>query len=51
MAGRFFAWVTDGMTDEHRAVLERTAPSPVVTVLARTFGHRYYEDVAPTWRA
>jgi hypothetical protein len=25
-------------------------PSPVVTVLARIFGRRYYKDVAPTWR-
>ncbi|NEK58721.1 hemerythrin domain-containing protein [Geodermatophilus sabuli] len=51
VAGRFFAWVTDGMSDEHRAFLRRTVPSPVVTVLARTFGRRYYKDVAPTWRA
>lgn len=50
VAGRFFAWVTDGMSDEHRAFLKKTVPSPVVTVLAKTFGRRYYKDVAPTWR-
>src|SRR3712207_3839368 len=51
VAGRFFAWVTDGMSDEHRAFLEKTVPTPVVTVLAKTFGRRYYKDVAPTWKA
>jgi DUF438 domain-containing protein len=50
VAGRFFAWLTDGMSDEHRAFLKKTVPSPVVTVLAKTFGRRYYKDVAPTWR-
>jgi hemerythrin-like domain-containing protein len=51
VAGRFFAWLTDGMSEEHRAFLKKTVPSPVVTVLARTFGRRYYKDVALTWRA
>lgn len=50
VAGRYFAWLTDGMTDEHRAFLTKTVPSPVVTVLAKTFGRRYYREVAPTWR-
>jgi hemerythrin-like domain-containing protein len=51
VAGRFFAWVTDGMSDEHRAFLKKTVPTPVVTVLARVFGRRYYKTVAPVWRA
>lgn len=50
VAGRFFAWLTDGMTEENAAFLKRTVPSPVVTVLSRVFGRRYYEEVAPTWR-
>ncbi|TFV65547.1 UNVERIFIED_ORG: hemerythrin domain-containing protein [Bacillus sp. AZ43] len=50
VAGRFFAWLTDGMSDEHRAFLRATVPAPVVTVLAKVFGRRYYKDVAPTWR-
>jgi hypothetical protein len=50
VAGRFFAWLTDGMSDEHRAFLKQTAPTPVVVVLAKTFGRRYYRDVAPTWK-
>jgi hemerythrin-like domain-containing protein len=51
VAGRFFAWLTDGMSDEHRAFLKKTVPTPVVVVLARTFGRRYYRDVAPVWQA
>ena len=50
VAGRFFAWLTDGMSDEHRAYLKSTVPTPVVVVLARTFGRSYYRDVAPVWR-
>jgi hemerythrin-like domain-containing protein len=50
VAGRFFAWLTDGMPDENRAFLERTVPRPVVVVLSRVFGRRYHKEVAPTWR-
>jgi hemerythrin-like domain-containing protein len=50
VAGRFFAWVTDGMSEEHRAFLKQTVPTPVVVVLSRTFGRRYYRDVAPVWK-
>lgn len=50
VAGRFFAWLTDGMTPENRAFLKRTVPTPVVTVLSRVFGRRYHKEVAPTWR-
>lgn len=51
VAGRFFAWVTDGMSEEHRAYLKATVPTPVVVVLSRTFGRRYYRDVAPVWKS
>ncbi len=51
VAGRFFAWLTDGMPDENRAFLKQTVPTPVVVVLSRTFGRRYYTEVAPTWRS
>jgi hemerythrin-like domain-containing protein len=51
IVGRFFAWLTDGMSEENRAFLKKTVPTPVVTLLSRTFGRRYYKDVAPTWRA
>jgi hypothetical protein len=49
VAGQFFAWVTDGMRDEHRAHLRETVPAPVVFVLSRTFGRRYRRDIAPVW--
>lgn len=50
VAGRFFAWLTDGMSEEHRAFLEETVPKPVVAVLSKVFGRRYHREVAPTWR-
>ena len=50
VAGRFFAWLTDGMTDDGRAFLKTTVPTPVVAVLGKTFGRRYYREVAPVWR-
>jgi DUF438 domain-containing protein len=50
VAGPFFAWLTDGMSDEHRAFLRTVVPSPVVTVLARLFGRRYDRDIAAVWR-
>jgi hemerythrin-like domain-containing protein len=51
VAGRFFAWLTDGMSEENRAYLKTVVPAPVVVVLAKTFGRRYYRDVAPVWRS
>lgn len=50
VAGRFFAWLTDGMTDDNRAFLRSTVPAPVVYVLAKTFGRRYNHEVAPVWQ-
>ena len=50
VAGPFFAWLTDGMSDDHRAFLRTLVPAPVVTVLAKVFGRRYTRDIAPVWR-
>ena len=50
VAGPFFAWLTDGMTDEHRAFMRTLVPAPVVTLLAKVFGRRYNRDIAPIWR-
>jgi hemerythrin-like domain-containing protein len=50
VAGRFFAWLTDGMSDDGRAFLKKTVPTPVVSLLAKLFGRRYYREVAPVWR-
>jgi hypothetical protein len=51
VTGPFFAWLTDGMSDDHRAFLRTLIPAPVVTVLAKVFGRRYNRDIAPVWRA
>ncbi|WP_051516049.1 hemerythrin domain-containing protein [Candidatus Blastococcus massiliensis] len=51
VTGRFFAWLTDGMSDDHRAFLKATVPTPVVTVFSRVFGRRYHREVAPVWKA
>jgi hemerythrin-like domain-containing protein len=50
VAGRFFAWLTDGMTDENRAYLRSEVPAPVVTVFAKVLGRRYNREIAPVWR-
>ena len=47
--GRFFAWLQDGITDEHRALLRSKVPPPVLFVLSRFAGRAYARDVAPTW--
>jgi hemerythrin-like domain-containing protein len=51
VAGRFFAWVTDGMGDAERAYFRATVPPPVTFVFSRTFGRRYHREVAPVWRS
>lgn len=50
VAGPFFAWLTDGMNDAHRAFLRTLIPAPVVTLLAKVFGRRYNRDIARVWR-
>jgi hemerythrin-like domain-containing protein len=50
VAGRFFAWVTDGMGNPERAYFRATVPPPVTYALAHTFGRGYYREVSPAWR-
>ncbi len=50
VAGRFFAWLQDGMDDDSRAFLRSTVPPPVTWVLSRVFGIGYYRHIAPVWR-
>ncbi len=50
VAGDFFAWVTDGMTEPGRAYLRSVVPTPVVALLSRLFGRTYRREVAPVWR-
>jgi DUF438 domain-containing protein len=51
VAGQFFAWVTDWMSEEHRAYLRSVVPRPVVFVLGKVFGRRYHHEVAPVWQS
>jgi len=51
VAGRFFAWVTDGMGIPERAYFRATVPPPVTYGLAHTLGRSYYREVAPVWRS
>ena len=50
VAGDFFAWLTDGMSEPGRAYLRSTVPTPVVTLLSTLFGRRYNKEIAPVWR-
>jgi hypothetical protein len=50
VAGRFFAWLTDGMTDDERAFLRTQVPMPVVSVLGTVFGRQYNRQIKPIWR-
>jgi hemerythrin-like domain-containing protein len=49
-AGVFFAWLTDGMEPHVESSLRSHVPSPVVLVLRKVFGRRYYREVAPAWK-
>lgn len=50
VAGRFFAWLMDGLDAETTAFVHTKVPRPVVTILSRGFGRRYHREIAPTWR-
>jgi hemerythrin-like domain-containing protein len=50
VAGCFFAWLTDGMSEPGRAYLRSTVPTPVVVGLSRLLGRRYNKEIAPVWR-
>ena len=50
-AGRFFAWLTDGMDPGNRDCLRSTVPAPVLAVLSKVFGRQYHREIAPVWRA
>jgi hemerythrin-like domain-containing protein len=50
VAGRFFAWVEDGMGEPERAYYSSAVPAPVRFILGRVFGRAYHRDIAPVWR-
>ncbi|HYN67047.1 MAG TPA: hemerythrin domain-containing protein [Ornithinibacter sp.] len=48
VAGRFLAWLTDGIAPEARSAIP--VPGPVLAVLTGIFGRGYRREVAPVWR-
>ena len=48
-SGSFFAWLQDGISDEHRTYLRSAIPRPVTFLLSRLGGRTYYRDVVPAW--
>jgi hypothetical protein len=48
--GTFFAWLTDGATDEEMAALTESVPKPVLKIIGGIFGRGYRRDVASVWR-
>ena len=51
VAGRFFAWVEDGMGEPERAYYSGAVPAPVRFIMSRVFGRAYHREIAPVWRA
>jgi hypothetical protein len=45
----FFAWVTHGASAEEMAALRHSVPGPVLALVPRLFGRRYYREIAPVW--
>jgi hypothetical protein len=45
----FFAWVTNGASPEEMAALKRDVPGPVLAIVPRLLGRRYYKEIAPIW--
>ena len=49
VAGRFFAWVEDGMGEQERVYYASAVPAPVRFLMSRLFGRAYHRDIAPIW--
>jgi hypothetical protein len=48
--GQFFAWLTDGSSQQEREALAASVPTPVVKVMVALFGRGYRKRVAPAWK-
>jgi hypothetical protein len=46
----FFAWVSNGASAEEMAALKHSVPGPVLAIITKLFGRRYYKEIAPVWR-
>ena len=49
-AGRWMAWVQDGMPAAERTYFRSTIPAPVTFLLSRVAGRSYHREVAPVWQ-
>jgi hypothetical protein len=49
--GQFFAWLTDGSSQQEREALAASVPTPVVKVMVALFGRGYRKGVAPAWKS
>jgi hypothetical protein len=49
--GRFFAWVTDGASQEELAAITRDVPGPVFAIVGGVFGRGYRKNIAPVWKS
>jgi hypothetical protein len=50
VGAEFMAWVTHGASAQELAALKGSVPGPVVAIVPRLFGRRYYKEIAPIWR-
>lgn len=48
--GQFFAWLTDGASQQERAAIGATVPAPVLKIMVGLFGRNYRKRVAPAWK-
>jgi hypothetical protein len=48
--GQFFAWLTDGASQQERAAIGASVPAPVLTIMVGLFGRKYRKRVAPAWK-
>jgi hypothetical protein len=46
----FMAWVTYGASAEEMTALKGSVPGPVLAIVPKLFGRRYYKEIAPVWR-
>ena len=45
----FMAWVQHGASPEEMAALKGSVPGPVLAIVPKLFGRRYYKEIAPIW--
>src|SRR5680860_228031 len=49
--GQFFAWLTDGASQQEKEAIGATVPGPVLAIMVGLFGRCYRKRVAPAWQS